>query len=74
MTTKTILEAALKLPPKTRARLASQLLESLDEPVWESFLAGAKMAEQRLRRLRAGKTKGISEEEAHRRLFAKKKP
>lgn len=75
MTGTTILKAALKLPSKTRARLAGRLLDSLDEPVWEeTIVAGAKSAEQRLRRLRTGKTKGIPEEEAHRRLFGKKKP
>jgi putative addiction module component len=73
MTSKTILEAALKLPPKSRARLAGQLLDSLDEPVWEeAIIAGATVAEQRLRRVLAGKTKGIPEDEAHRRLFGKK--
>jgi hypothetical protein len=74
MTDKTILQAALKLPPKTRARLAGQLLDSLDESVWEeTIVSGARLAEQRLRRLRTEKTKGIPEEEAHRRLFGKRK-
>ncbi len=74
MTTKAILEAALKLPGTTRARLVGKLLDSLDEPLWEeAMLTGAKVAEQRLRRLLNGKTKGISEGEAHRLLFGKKK-
>ena len=74
MTDKGILKADLKLPPKTRARLAGQLLDSIDEPIWEeTIVAGAKLVEQRLRRLLAGKTKGIPEEEAHRRLFGKTK-
>lgn len=74
MTTKAILEAALKLPDKTRARLVRKLLDSLDEPLWEEALsAGAKIAEQRLRRLQNGKAKGIPEAEAHRMLFGKKK-
>lgn len=74
MTAKAILEAALKLPVRTRARLASKLLDSLDEPIWEeAMIAGAKIAEKRLRNLRSGKTKGITEEEAHRILFGKKK-
>jgi putative addiction module component len=73
MTAKAILEAALKLPAKARARLVGQLLDSLEEPVWEETMrAGAKVAEQRLRRLLTGKTEGIPEEEAHRRLFGKK--
>jgi len=74
MTTKAILEAALNLPAGTRARLVDKLLDSLDEPLWEeSLLAGAKVAEQRLRGLQTGKTKGVSEAEAHRRLFGKKR-
>jgi Putative addiction module component len=74
MTTKAILDAALKLPAKTRARLAGKLLDSLDEPVWEeAIIAGAKVAEQGLRGLRTGKTKGIPEDEAHRLLFGRKK-
>jgi hypothetical protein len=73
MTAKAILEAALKLPAKTRARLVGSLLDSLDEPVWEEVMhAGAKVAEQRWRRLLTGRTKGVPEEEARRRLFGKK--
>ena len=73
MTAKAILEAALKLPAGTRARLAGKLLDSLDEPVWEEALkAGAKVAEQRLRGLRTGKNKAIPEDEAHRLLFSRK--
>jgi hypothetical protein len=72
MSTKTILAAALKLPARSRARLAGKLLDSLDEPVWdEAIVAGAKVADERLRRLHADKTKGIPEERAHRQLFGK---
>jgi hypothetical protein len=75
MTTKAIIEAALKLPARTRARLAGKLLDSLDEPVWEEALvAGARVAEERLRRLFDGKVQGIPEHVAHRRLFGKKSP
>jgi hypothetical protein len=75
MTSKAIFEAALKLPTRTKARLVGKLLDSLGEPDWEEcLLAGAKVAEQRLSRVTTGKTKGIPEEEAHRRLFAKKNP
>jgi putative addiction module component (TIGR02574 family) len=74
MTSKAILEEALKLPIPTRARLAGKLLDSLDEAIWEeAMITGAKIAERRLRDLRSGKTKGIPEAEAHRRLFGKKK-
>jgi hypothetical protein len=70
MTSKAILEAALKLAAKSRARLAGKLLDSLEENVLEeSLVAGAKVAEARLRRLVQGETKGIGEAEAHRRLF-----
>jgi hypothetical protein len=73
MTSKAIYEAALKLPPGKRARLASQLLDSLDEGGWtEAVVAGARIAEKRLRDLAKGKTKGIPESEAHRILFDKK--
>jgi hypothetical protein len=73
MTVKAILEAALILSARDRVRLVGQLLDSLEEPVWEEAMrAGAKVAEQRLRRLLTGKTKGVSEAEAHRRLFGKK--
>jgi hypothetical protein len=72
MTVKAILEAALTLPATARARLVGQLLESLEEPLREEAMrTGAKLAEKRLRRLLAGKTKGVSEAEAHRRLFGK---
>ena len=75
MTTEGIFEAALKLPDKTRARLVSKLLDSFDEHGFdEATLAGAKVAEQRLRELLAGNTPGIPEKEAHRQLFDKKKP
>jgi Putative addiction module component len=73
MSTKAILEAAMKLPPRSRARLAGKLLDSLDEPVWdEVIISGAKVAEERLRRLRAGETRGVPEVKAHCRLFGKK--
>ena len=73
MTSKAILDAALKLPAKTRARLAAKLLDSLDEPVWEALRAGAELAERRLHALRTGQSKGIPEPEAHRLLFGRKK-
>ncbi len=74
MTVKAILEAALKLPTKTRARLAGQLLDSLGDSAWEeTILAGAKVAEKRLSALAKGKNKGIPEATAHRLLFGRKK-
>jgi putative addiction module component (TIGR02574 family) len=74
MTTKAILEAALQLPERSRARLVGKLLDSLNEPTRNDvILAGAKLAERRLQALINGKTTGIPEEEAHRRLFGKKK-
>jgi hypothetical protein len=75
VTAKAILEAALKLPPRSRARLAGKLLDSLAETDGDEALqAGARVAEQRLQGILAGKTKGIPEEEAHRLVFGKSKP
>jgi hypothetical protein len=74
MTTKAILEAALKLPTKSRVRLASKLLDSVDEPVWSKVvLDGAKQAERRLRILRNNESAAIPADEAHARLFGKHK-
>jgi putative addiction module component (TIGR02574 family) len=59
MTKNAILEAALKLPPKQRGKLASQLFESLDGPadpdapaLWEAEI------KRRVAEARAGKVKG----------------
>jgi hypothetical protein len=75
VTTKSILDAALRLPARSRAHLVDKLLDSLEGPLWEeAILTGARIANRRLQGLRSGKTKGIPEREAHRLLFGKKKP
>ncbi len=68
VTTKQILAAALRLPPKKRADLASRLIRSLDEEEeelsreeWERLWADE--AERRLEELRQGKVKEIPAEE-----------
>ena len=68
MTTKQIVAAALKLPSKKRADLASQLIRSLDKEEenlsreeWERLWADE--AERRLEELRQGKAKEIPAEE-----------
>ena len=58
MTRKDLVSEALKLPPKQRAEMASQLLQSLDEPPeaeWERVWAAE--AERRLENVRAGRSK-----------------
>ena len=71
MTRREIVAAALSLPHKERAELASQLLQSLDdlpETEWEEVWAGE--AERRLQEMRAGKVKGIPGEEVFARARA----
>ena len=75
MSDKAIAEAALALPKNKRLLLARKLLESLDEPVWaDAIEAGARIAEQRLRRLKQGKSRAIPEAEALEMLFGQKRP
>ena len=67
MTTKEILAAALKLDHKKRAKLASRLIESLNEEEerlsreeWEKLWA--EEVDCRIRELREGRVKGIPAE------------
>ena len=64
MSREEIVEAALKLPHKERAEVASRLLESLDElseAEWEEVWA--KEAERRLKDLREGRAREIPGDE-----------
>jgi putative addiction module component (TIGR02574 family) len=60
MTKNAILEAALKLPPKQRGKLASQLFESLDGPADPDAPAlWAAEIKRRVAEVRAGKAKFV---------------
>lgn len=68
MTEKQIVAAALKLPPKKRAKLASRLIQSLEKEEqelspkeWEKLWV--KECERRLAELREGKAEEIDGEE-----------
>jgi putative addiction module component (TIGR02574 family) len=78
VTTRQIVAAALKLPSKKRAELASQLIRSLDKEEeqlsreeWERLWA--EEAERRLKELRQGKAKEIPAEEVFARARALRK-
>jgi len=74
MTAKAVLDAALKLPKRSRARLVEKLLDSLDELEGideDALREGAKIAERRLRDLRTGKTKAIPGDQVHREIFGR---
>lgn len=65
VTTKQIVAAALKLPPKKRAVLASRLIQSLEQELspeeWEKVWG--EEADRRIRELREGKVQEIPGEE-----------
>lgn len=64
-----VVASAMKLPEQDRARLARELIASLDdeiEPGAEALWLDA--AERRLHELRSGTTKGIPAEEAFARV------
>lgn len=63
MSSKEILEQALKLKPDERFMLIEGLIKSLDEPDSTIDAIWAEEAEKRLRAYRAGKLQGIPMEE-----------
>ena len=66
MSTKEILEKALRLKPEERFMVVEGLLKSLDEPNQELDAVWAEEAEKRLEAYREGNLKGISLEEVFR--------
>jgi putative addiction module component (TIGR02574 family) len=63
MSTKEILEQALKLKPEERFTLVESLIKSLDEPDMKLDDIWAEEAEKRLRAYRGGRLEGIPMEE-----------
>ena len=63
MSTKEILEHALRLKPEERLVVVEGLLKSLDEPDQKMDLIWVEEAEKRLKAYREGKLKGIQMEE-----------
>lgn len=63
MTTKDMLEQALKLDPAKRFELAESILHSLDQPDPAIDAVWIDEAERRLAAYRAGKAKGIPAED-----------
>lgn len=63
MSTKEILEQALKLKPEERFTLVESLIRSLDEPDMKLDDIWAEEAEKRLRAYRGGRLGGIPMEE-----------
>lgn len=73
MTTTKLAKVALSLPPKSRAKLAEKLLESLDDSKQREIDAvWAEEAENRIDAFEQGKLKGISGPEVFRNLKARK--
>ncbi len=68
MSTKEILEQALKLKPEERFALVESLIRSLDEPDKKLDELWAEEAEKRLKAYREGRLEGIPMEE----IFKKK--
>jgi putative addiction module component (TIGR02574 family) len=66
-----LLQQLLTLPPDDRARLAEQLLESLETPDEQNSALWAEEAEERLDAYEAGKLKSVSGEEVFDRLKSK---
>ena len=63
MSTKTLLDAAMKLKPEERLSLVEGLIQSLDEPDKRLDDIWAEESERRLKAYREGKLKGIPMEE-----------
>lgn len=63
MSTKELLDEALKLKPKERALLIESLIKSLDQPAKELDEIWAEESEKRLKAYREGKLEGIPMEE-----------
>ena len=71
-------KAALALPPKSRAKLADELLQSLDKPKSaeqaEIRAAWISEAEDRYRAYKKGQVKAIPADEVMRKVRSRKKP
>lgn len=63
MSTKALLDAAMKLKPEERLTLVERLIQSLDEPDKRLDEIWAEEAERRLKAYREGKLEGIPMEE-----------
>ncbi len=63
MSTKELIEEALKLKPEERFTLVEGLIKSLDEPDKNLDDIWAEEAEKRLKAYRAGKLQGVSMED-----------
>jgi putative addiction module component (TIGR02574 family) len=69
-----VISDALSLPPRSRAKLAEQLLESLDDPKQgEIDRLWADEAEERIDAYERGELKAIPGQEVFRRLEPRKK-
>jgi len=74
MTTAKLAREALSLPPKSRAKLAEKLLESLDDSKQQEIDAlWAEEAESRIDAFEQGKLKAVPGREVFRKLKARKK-
>jgi hypothetical protein len=70
-----VVNDALSLPPRSRARLANKLLQSLDEPRQREIdKLWVKESEDRIDAFERGEIKIISGKEVFRKLRTKKKP
>jgi putative addiction module component (TIGR02574 family) len=63
MSTKTLLDAAMKLKPEERLSMVEGLIQSLDEPDKRLDEIWAEESEKRLKAYREGKLEGIPMEE-----------
>jgi putative addiction module component (TIGR02574 family) len=69
-----VISDALSLPPRSRAKLAEQLLESLDDPKQREIdRLWADEAEERIDAYERGELKAIPGQEVFRRLKPRKK-
>jgi putative addiction module component (TIGR02574 family) len=70
-----VTKVALKLPPRSRAKLAEQLLRSLDDPNQKEIDSlWANEAEARVDAFERGEMKAIPAREVFRKLRARKRP
>ncbi len=70
-----VTKVALKLPPRSRAKLAEQLLRSLDDPNQKEIDSlWANEAEARVDAFERGEMKTIPAREVFRKLRARKRP
>jgi len=69
MSTQEILAEVLRLPRTERARLAEELLSSLEEPVEEVVAAWARELERRSREISEGRVQAVDWETARERIL-----